>query len=79
MDLLEIEKKPELKNMGKKYRKSNIQKMAENEWFFFSLEKPKRTQSNSPQTHGGEDGCHRSLCLLWDEDLPLNCSKGGWH
>jgi len=41
MDLLEIEKKSELKSMGKKYRKNNIQEMAENEFwfFFFSLEK----------------------------------------
>lgn len=42
MDLLEIEKKSELKSMGKKYRKNNIQEMAENKFcfvFFFSLEK----------------------------------------
>lgn len=34
MDLLEIEKKSELKSMGKKYRKNNIQEMAENKFCF---------------------------------------------
>lgn len=72
MDLLEIEKKSELKSMGKKYRKNNIQEMAENKFcfVFFSAWKrqEKRTQSNSPQINGREAGCHRALCLLWDGD-----------